>query len=292
MDQLVSTVHNYNSLRSFEPMWAAWTADVSSFDIAFTYTAVCSSVALFGGSFVYFLVDFQPSLRKYKLQPTRLPTLGLYWKCLKLSLFNQVVLHGPVMLLLLHVWGDLPTFSAALPLPTPSSMLWQLVLFVLVEDFIFYWCHRLLHWNKIYKYVHKVHHEFTAPFGLTAVYTHPVEELVTMLATLAGPLVCGSHVVCLWLWLVLRVVETIDSHSGYDFPFTWGHFVPVLSGPARHDYHHEKFDCNYGSTLAFWDWVCGTDKQFRALQRSKAAKGDRAWLDLFDWGTSVRAKEL
>ncbi|RHY14146.1 hypothetical protein DYB25_012525 [Aphanomyces astaci] len=309
MEQLHAVLHSYNTLSTLEPTWAAWTADLSPFDLAFTYTAVVSSAALFGGSFVYFILDYQPSLRKYKLQPTRLPTLGLYWKCLKLSVLNQVVLHGAVLAGLLYLWGHLATFSASAPLPVPTTILYELVLFVLVEDATFYWVHRALHWKKVYKYVHKgthtiarvscrvlisvgylVHHEFTAPFGLTAVYTHPVEELATILATLAGPLIFGSHILCLWVWLVLRTIETIDSHSGYDFPFTLGHFFPLLSGPARHDYHHEKFDCNYGSTLAFWDWFCGTDKAFRALQYEKASKGERAWFDVFDYCTQIMAK--
>ncbi|ETV70547.1 hypothetical protein H257_13933 [Aphanomyces astaci] len=290
MEQLHAVLHSYNTLSTLEPTWAAWTADLSPFDLAFTYTAVVSSAALFGGSFVYFILDYQPSLRKYKLQPTRLPTLGLYWKCLKLSVLNQVVLHGAVLAGLLYLWGHLATFSASAPLPVPTTILYELVMFVLVEDATFYWVHRALHWKKVYKYVHKVHHEFTAPFGLTAVYTHPVEELATILATLAGPLIFGSHILCLWVWLVLRTIETIDSHSGYDFPFTLGHFFPLLSGPARHDYHHEKFDCNYGSTLAFWDWFCGTDKAFRALQYEKASKGERAWFDVFDYCTQIMAK--
>lgn len=35
----------------------------------------------------------------------------------------------------------------------------QLFLYFIIEDFIFYWGHRLLHTKLLYKYIHSVHHE-------------------------------------------------------------------------------------------------------------------------------------
>ena len=46
-----------------------------------------------------------------------------------------------------------------------------------IEDTWHYWVHRLMHDRKLYKYVHKVHHNFQAPFGMVAEYAHPVETL-------------------------------------------------------------------------------------------------------------------
>ena len=48
---------------------------------------------------------------------------------------------------------------------------------LVVEDTWHYWMHRLLHHHSIYKYVHKVHHHFQAPFGMVAEYAHPVETV-------------------------------------------------------------------------------------------------------------------
>jgi sterol desaturase/sphingolipid hydroxylase (fatty acid hydroxylase superfamily) len=59
-----------------------------------------------------------------------------------------------------------------------------------------------------------VHHEFRAPFGLTALYTHPLEEILSTLATMSGPLLFGKHILPLWIWSSLRLIEAIDSHSG------------------------------------------------------------------------------
>ena len=68
----------------------------------------------------------------------------------------------------------------------------QLALFFVMEDFWHYFAHRGLHHKSIYKHIHKLHHEFSAPFGLAAEYAHPIEILVLGMGTVGGPL--------LWCW--------------------------------------------------------------------------------------------
>ena len=53
----------------------------------------------------------------------------------------------------------------------------QLITCLVVEDTWHYFVHRLLHHKRIYKYVHKVHHHFQAPFGMVAEYAHWIETI-------------------------------------------------------------------------------------------------------------------
>ena len=53
------------------------------------------------------------------------------------------------------------------PLPV---MLAQIAFFFVFEDMYHYWAHRLLHWGPMYKNIHKLHHEFSAPFGLVSLF--------------------------------------------------------------------------------------------------------------------------
>ena len=53
----------------------------------------------------------------------------------------------------------------------------QMVVCLIIEDTWQYWFHRLLHHKSIYKYVHKIHHHFQAPFGMVAEYAHPIETV-------------------------------------------------------------------------------------------------------------------
>jgi methylsterol monooxygenase len=45
-----------------------------------------------------------------------------------------------------------------------------------------------MHWPPFYKKVHKVHHEYAAPFGIAAEYAHPIETMILGLGTIGGPL--------------------------------------------------------------------------------------------------------
>lgn len=93
---------------------------------------------------------------------------------------------------------------------------------------------RLLHHPCIYKYIHKVHHEWTAPISITAVYAHPIEHLMSnVFPVLMGPLVMGSHIATSWLWLSLAIANTLVSHCGYH--------LPLLPSPEAHDYHHQMY---------------------------------------------------
>ena len=80
--------------------------------------------------------------------------------------------------------------------------------------------HQLLHTSFLYKRVHKLHHQYAAPFGLAAEYAHPVETMILGAGTISGPLLyCWYtrefHILSMYIWVVLRLFQAIDAHSGY-----------------------------------------------------------------------------
>ncbi len=102
-----------------------------------------------------------------------------------------------------------------------------------------YFAHRALHWGPLYKHIHKLHHEFSAPFGIAAEYAHPAETLILGFGFFLGPLAWvwatrDLHVVTVAAWLALRLVQTVDSHCGYDFPWSLHHYLPFWAGAEFH----------------------------------------------------------
>ena len=136
----------------------------------------------------------------------------------------------------------------------------HIIPFILIVDVVFYVTHRLLHTRMLYALVHKVHHSFSAPFALAAVYAHPLEHLMSnVLSISAGPLVLGSHPITCGLWACVAIFSTTGAHSGFSF----SHIKPA------HDWHHESFTGNFGAGFGVLDALLGTSC-------SKPLKGGRA----------------
>ena len=135
------------------------------------------------------------------------------------------------------------------------SLGWQLLAFFALNDTIFYWAHRLLHRRYLFQRVHHRHHRFRFVRVPVAEYAHPLENAVNFVAFFAGPVLVGCSFPVMCVWVVVRIFETVEAHSGYDF---------TRSG-SRHAYHHlyAGRGC-YGSAFGFWDRVMRTDRHWRA----------------------------
>ncbi|XP_030964381.1 methylsterol monooxygenase 2-2 [Quercus lobata] len=206
-------------------------------------------------------------LNKYKIQ-TKNNSPAAQEKCITRLLLYHFGVNLPVMLLSYPVFKFMGMRSS-LPLPSWNIVFVQVMFYFVLEDFIFYWGHRVLHTKWLYKHVHSVHHEYATPFGLTSEYAHPAEILFLGFATIVGPAITGPHLITLWLWMVLRVLETVEAHCGYHFPWSLSNFIPLYGGADFHDYHHRLLytkSGNYSSTFTYMDWIFGTDKGYRKLK--------------------------
>jgi sterol desaturase/sphingolipid hydroxylase (fatty acid hydroxylase superfamily) len=72
----------------------------------------------------------------------------------------------------------------------------------------------------------------------------------------------GSHCATIWAWVVVRILETIDGHCGYDFPWSPFRFLPFTGSSRHHDFHHSHNMGNYGSFFVVWDHLFGTDMEY------------------------------
>lgn len=222
-------------------------------------TSIVTYSIYWGLGAIYTFLDvtnFPGFLRRYKIQPGVNEPVDT-WKLIKCIFwvnFNQIVvgvffLEGAFQLL------SLRGFDTSSQLPTFHLVLFQLAVCILVHEVGFYYSHRLFHHRRIYKYFHKMHHEWQSPISVTAIYAHPLEHLIANLSPIfGGALIVGMHVATFWLWGAISVFYTLVTHSGYHLPF--------LPSPEMHDYHHLKFTQNYG-TLGILDFLHGTDANFR-----------------------------
>jgi sterol desaturase/sphingolipid hydroxylase (fatty acid hydroxylase superfamily) len=136
---------------------------------------------------------------------------------------------------------------------------------MIMEDFLFYWSHRFLHLDFIYPYIHKKHHEFKDTISIASEYAHPIEAIIAnIIPTSLGFKLLGDkcHLFTIVMWLALRITETIDGHSGYEFSWSPFRLLPFSGSSDSHSYHHSHNIGNYSSFFTFWDTICGTSKHY------------------------------
>ena len=211
--------------------------------------------ALFAAPMSFIAYKDYPALRRFRIQTRKPRPQDLVGPSLRLWLLN----NGLTLLLVTAAWPLLRLSRVhAGPLPPAWVVAAQVLLFIYVDDLLFYWMHRAMHAPWLFKRVHFVHHKIYTPWAVTAHYMHPLEYVLTASLMLLGPMVLGVHVVTLWCWIVVRQWEAAEGHSGYDFPWSPSRLLPFSDGAVHHDFHHAKVRGNYAGFLRLWDRVFGT----------------------------------
>lgn len=221
------------------------------------------TLAFWGTNCLLLLVDTtgKPSfITRYRIQPDKNNPVDpdRLRHVLKTVLFNYVFISGSMVVVarsLMTMSGnpcgpELPAFHWALA---------ELAFFALLEEFMFYYSHRLFHHPSLYKRFHKQHHEWTAPIGVVCIYAHPLEHMISnMLPVALGPVLLGSHVTTTAMWYSVALISTTISHCGYHLPF--------LPSPEFHDFHHLRFNQCFG-VFGILDRLHGTDTKFRQTKQ-------------------------
>ncbi|TFB07375.1 Fatty acid hydroxylase domain-containing protein 2 [Trichoderma ghanense] len=201
---------------------------------------------------------------RHKLQPPpKQPSSSEILHSIHICLRNQLlvlILHATLLLLLLSSSHHPPAIRIDPRFPSAKESTTHILASILLREILFYASHRALHWGPLYRRFHKTHHRFTAPVAFASQYAHPVEHIVAnVLPILLPPAILRAHILTMWAFLALQLVETSTVHSGYDF----------FGGAARkHDRHHERFDVYFGG-IGLLDWALGTDERERLERRKK-----------------------
>jgi len=78
------------------------------------------------------------------------------------------------------------------------------------------------------------------------------------MCTFAPALLIRPHFFTFYCWFVLRQLDAVLTHSGYEFPWLPFNLIPFYGGTSFHDYHHKAFSCNYASRFTWLDKIFNT----------------------------------
>jgi Delta7-sterol 5-desaturase len=158
--------------------------------------------------------------------------------------------------------------------------LWYLPLTLLVSMVIhetyYYWLHRWMHRPKVFKLLHKVHHDSNTTSPWTAFSFHPLEGSLQAIVLPLTIMFIPMHVYVLLTQLTLMTFSSVVNHLEIEiYPANFHKHVlgKWMIGATHHSLHHKQFKYNFGLYFTFWDkWKRTESPKFKELFEEKTAK--------------------
>jgi len=144
--------------------------------------------------------------------------------------------------------------------PLKALPFWgQVIVYVVVADFLFYWAHRMFHGRSLWKF-HAIHHSATEVDWTTEYRFHPVNMMLQPAPVAVLMLTLGISPQVLTFLIPFDVLTGAWVHSNLNW--TLGPLKYVVATPVFHRWHHtspqEGGEMNFAPTFALWDWLFGT----------------------------------
>lgn len=211
----------------------------------------------FSGIWVYLMERFQPFSTHWRPE----------WKAnifsdVGLFLLNNVLLRAEFFVALamaaaastlsdifgLHLW------------PSDWPVPFQVILFLVISEFMTYWLHRLEHEKFLLWRIHCVHHNPDKLYWLNATRFHYVDIIAIPVFANLPAVAMGADSLVIYLATTFSVMHGFWQHGNVNVRFGWLNYI--FSSPELHRWHHMKdtklANHNYGSNLIIWDLVFGT----------------------------------
>ncbi len=140
-----------------------------------------------------------------------------------------------------------------------SNQLLQILIYLIVIDFVEYWYHRILHKISFLWEAHKFHHSMEEFIVFSR--QHPIESLFRMLIYALPLSLLGAPIESfILITILLRIIDYLQ-HSMFEWDYGWiGRWV--IYSPIHHRVHHSKeeehWDKNFGNIFVIWDRIFGT----------------------------------
>lgn len=148
---------------------------------------------------------------------------------------------------------------------------WLWLLVMIVQDFGFYWHHRLSHKIRLFWTGHVNHHSATH-LSLAIALRQGWFEIAYRDIWYIPFIFIGFHPIMMVMMHQMNLIFQFWPHTDAIGKLGW--FDKIFNSPSNHRVHHsrriEDFDKNYGGILMLWDHLFGT---YKAEEQKTTAYG-------------------
>jgi sterol desaturase/sphingolipid hydroxylase (fatty acid hydroxylase superfamily) len=145
---------------------------------------------------------------------------------------------------------------------------------MVAHDTFFYWSHRFMHWQPVFKYFHAGHHKSISPTPWALYAFQPAEAALQFVGIWLIVIFIPLHPLALLLFFWHDGEVNAAGHTGYEVVPKWvsGHWLYRGFNTVRHhDAHHTNMRVNYGSFFNVWDRWMGTFYDAKAEEAAAEA---------------------
>jgi aldehyde decarbonylase len=166
---------------------------------------------------------------------------------------------------LIFAFGRLQNLEIIGAEPFWYIMAWHILIHATVVEFIYYWFHRFLHIQVVYKYWHQYHHKSINTEPTTGVSFEIGERLSYTVLFAISPIICDylghQSLLAFFLYYIAFDLLNEGGHINFDVMPAWFHASPlkyVIYSPMFHAVHHTRFKRNYSLFMPWSDILFGS----------------------------------
>lgn len=230
--------------------------------VAIPFIALALRYVLFaGGFYLVFYIWKNRQWQHRKIQP-RFPTREKIMAEILYSVSSLLIFGAiGVGIILGKSYGILKLYPDPLHFGIGYLVLSFFIL-VFAHDTWFYWTHRLMHYPKLFRWVHATHHRSTNPSPWAAFAFHPFEAVIEASFLPIVLLIVPVNGLVMIVFLFFMITLNVIGHLGYEiFPKRWfsSSIGKWQNSSTHHNMHHQFCRHNFGLYFNFWDRWMGTN---------------------------------
>lgn len=221
------------------------------------YTIAAYVAAVCGAIFVTLHEIFLPYRRVWRPQRKDI------WNDVSYMVVVQILLDlflGLAFVYLLALAWQSSNLATDALWPSSWPVPLQVMLVLVLADFLRYWLHRSFHKVPWMWRLHAVHHSPLKLYWLNVGRFHPFEGSMQFVFDALPFILLGVAPEVLAAYFVFYAINGFFQHSNCNVRLGW--LNSIVAGPELHRWHHSKLvhesDRNFGNNLIIWDTIFQT----------------------------------